>query len=105
MMRTPDGHVELSKFITPEAIHDGSEKPAVNTLGFAVSCSQSTTSTKSSTASAPTKPNSWYCQALLLHPYYSAIVLSRIDKKQFCGVVVTTHKLFLNRVLIQIYRW
>ncbi|WP_330631022.1 VOC family protein [Halocatena halophila] len=35
-MRTPDGHsrVELSKFITPEATHDGSEKPAVNSLGI-----------------------------------------------------------------------
>lgn len=36
MMRTPDGHsrVELSKFITPEATRDGSEEPAVNTLGI-----------------------------------------------------------------------
>ncbi len=36
MMRTPDGHgrVELAKFITPEATHDGSEEPAVNTLGI-----------------------------------------------------------------------
>lgn len=36
MMRTPDGHgrVELAKFITPEATRDGSEEPAVNTLGI-----------------------------------------------------------------------
>lgn len=36
MMRTPDGHghVELSKFITPEATRDGSEEPAVNALGI-----------------------------------------------------------------------
>lgn len=36
MMRTPDGHgrIELSKFITPEATRDGSEEPAVNTLGI-----------------------------------------------------------------------
>ncbi|MFH5801875.1 VOC family protein [Haladaptatus sp. CMAA 1911] len=36
MMRTPDGHgrVELSRFITPEAIRDGSEEPAVNSLGI-----------------------------------------------------------------------
>lgn len=36
MMRTPDGHsrVELSKFITPKATRDGSEEPAVNTLGI-----------------------------------------------------------------------
>ncbi|WP_332897157.1 VOC family protein [Haladaptatus sp. CMSO5] len=36
MMRTPDGHgrVELSKFITPKATQDGSEEPAVNTLGI-----------------------------------------------------------------------
>ncbi|WP_231189220.1 VOC family protein [Haladaptatus sp. DYF46] len=36
MMRIPDGHgrVELSKFITPEATRDGSEEPAVNTLGI-----------------------------------------------------------------------
>ena len=36
MMRTPDGHsrVELAKFITPEATHDGSKEPAVNTLGI-----------------------------------------------------------------------
>ena len=36
MMRTPDGHgrVELSKFVTPEATRDGSEEPAVNTLGI-----------------------------------------------------------------------
>ncbi|KZN22986.1 glyoxalase [Haladaptatus sp. R4] len=36
MMRTPDGHsrVELSEFITPEATRDGSEEPAVNTLGI-----------------------------------------------------------------------
>ncbi len=61
MMRTPDGHgrIELSKFIAPKATRDGSEEPAVNTLGFAASCSPSTTSTKSSTASAPMEPNSW----------------------------------------------
>lgn len=36
MMRTPDGHgrVELSTFITPEATRNGSEEPAVNTLGI-----------------------------------------------------------------------
>ncbi|WP_137290638.1 VOC family protein [Natronorubrum halophilum] len=36
MMRTPDGHgrIELAKFITPEATRDGSEEPAVNTLGI-----------------------------------------------------------------------
>ena len=36
MMRTPDGHgrVELSKFITPTATRDGSEEPAVNTVGI-----------------------------------------------------------------------
>ena len=36
MMRTPDGHgrIELSKFIAPKATRDGSEEPAVNTLGI-----------------------------------------------------------------------
>ncbi|MFC6799447.1 VOC family protein [Haladaptatus sp. DYSN1] len=36
MMRTPDGHsrVELSKFITPKATHDGFGESAVNTLGI-----------------------------------------------------------------------
>ncbi|WP_211250842.1 VOC family protein [Haladaptatus cibarius] len=36
MMQTPDGHgrIELAKFITPEATRNGSEEPAVNTLGI-----------------------------------------------------------------------
>ncbi|WP_266082635.1 VOC family protein [Haladaptatus caseinilyticus] len=36
VMRTPDGHgrVELSKFIKPKATRNGSEEPAVNTLGI-----------------------------------------------------------------------